>query len=117
MIGRNRVRHILQQHGLAGTRRRNDQPALSFAERCEQVHDARADVLARVVSSFRRSWGYSGVRLSNRSCYAASSGDSKLTASILHQREILLALMRRTHLAADGVSRFQVELRICDGDT
>jgi hypothetical protein len=31
MIGGNRIRHVLQQHGFAGARRRNDQAALAFA--------------------------------------------------------------------------------------
>src|SRR5438093_935777 len=39
--------------------------------------------LSRVVSSFSRSCGYSGVKLSKRILLRASSGDSKLTASIL----------------------------------
>src|SRR5438132_14417854 len=47
MIRRDGVRDLLQQHRFAGARRRNNQAALPFSERREQVHYARADVVAR----------------------------------------------------------------------
>jgi hypothetical protein len=40
MIGGDRVGDVLQQHGLAGARRRDDQAALALADRRQQVHDA-----------------------------------------------------------------------------
>ena len=43
MIGGDRVGEGLQQHGLAGARRRDDQAALAFADRGQQIHHARAD--------------------------------------------------------------------------
>ena len=46
MVGRDRIGDVLQQHGLAGTGRRDDQAALSFTEGRKQIHDARTDVLA-----------------------------------------------------------------------
>ena len=41
------IGNVLQQHGLAGARRRNNQATLAFAERREQIHDAGAGVIAR----------------------------------------------------------------------
>ena len=45
MIVRDRMRDILQQHGLAGARRRNDQGALPFADRRDDVDDTSGEVL------------------------------------------------------------------------
>ena len=44
MIGGDGVGDVLQQHGLAGAGRSDDQPALAFAQRSEQIHDPGADV-------------------------------------------------------------------------
>ena len=46
MIGRDRLRDILQQHRLAGARRRHDQRALPLADRRDQIDDARRQILA-----------------------------------------------------------------------
>ena len=62
------------------------------------------------VSSLMRSCGYKGVRLSNRILLRASSGDSKLTASILTSAKYFSPSCRRAHLAADGIAGLQVEL-------
>ena len=45
MVGRDRVRDVLQQHRLAGARRRYDQRALALADRRHDVDDARAEIL------------------------------------------------------------------------
>ena len=37
---RDRLRHLLQEHGLAGTGRGHDQCPLPLAQRRQQVHDA-----------------------------------------------------------------------------
>ncbi len=47
MIGRNRIGYRLQQHGLAGTRSRDDQATLPFADRREQVHHAAREIVFR----------------------------------------------------------------------
>ena len=46
VIRRHRLRDALQQHRLAGARRRDDQAALPLADRRHQVHDAAGQVLA-----------------------------------------------------------------------
>ena len=75
----------------------------------------RALTFSRTVSSFRRSCGYSGVRLSNRILLRASSGDSKLTASILTSAKYFSPSCggRTWPLMVSPVLRSN--LRICDG--
>ena len=46
MISGDRISHVLQEHGLAGTRRRNDQTTLSFAEWGKEIHHAGTYVFA-----------------------------------------------------------------------
>ena len=109
MIRGNRVRHILQQHGFTSARRRNDQSALSFAERCQQIHDARAEILTHcfeldpLLRIKRR-------QIVEKNLVAGLFGRLEVDSFYLHQREILLALMRRPHLATDGVAGLQVKL-------
>jgi len=59
MIGGNGMRDVLQEHGLAGARRRHDQGALALADRRHDVDDARREVLlvASSCSIFSRSSG------------------------------------------------------------
>ena len=41
----NRVGDVFEQHGLAGARRRDDKPSLTFTDRSGQIDDPRGDVL------------------------------------------------------------------------
>jgi len=77
----------------------------------------RALMFSRTVSSFSRSCGYKGVRLSNRILLRASSGDSKLTASILTSAKYFSPSWggRTCPLMVSPV--FKSNLRICEGDT
>jgi len=47
MVGGNGVRYFLEQYGFTGAGRRDDQGALSFADRGHQVYDPHVHVLAR----------------------------------------------------------------------
>ena len=47
MVRGDGIGDVLQQHGLAGSRRSNNQTPLSFADRRQQVHDASTDILTR----------------------------------------------------------------------
>src|ERR1700674_2080018 len=104
-----RVCHVLQQHGFAGARRRDNEAALSLAERREQVHDARADILARgfklqaLLRIQRR-------QVVEQNLVAGLVGRLEIDRLDFDERKIFLALMGRAHLAADGVAGFQVEL-------
>jgi hypothetical protein len=109
MVGRDGVRDRLQQHRLAGARRSHDQPALALADRRQQVHHAARDVLADrlhlhpLLRVQRR-------QVVEQNLVARLFGRLEVDRLDLHQREVLLALMRRAHVAADGVAGLQVEL-------
>src|SRR5437763_15849359 len=109
MICSNRVCDGLQQHGLAGARRRYDQSALPFAHWSEKVHHARTDVLAHglLLNALLR---IKRGQVVEEDLVARFIGRFKVDGFDLHQRKILLALVWRTHLNADGVTGFQVEL-------
>ena len=70
----------------------------------------RADRLSLVVSSLRRSSGYSGVRLSKKILLRPRSGCSKLTASTLNQGKIAFAFLRGPYLPGDGIAGPEIEL-------
>ena len=109
MIGRDRVRNILQQHGFTSARRRNDQSTLAFAEWRQEIHDTRTDVLAHgleldaLLRIKRR-------QVIKENLIARFLRRLEVNGFDLHQREVFLAFVRRTNLAADGVAGFQVEL-------
>jgi len=48
VVGGDGVRHVLQQHRLAGARRRHDEATLTPADRAQEVDDAGRQV-ARIV--------------------------------------------------------------------
>src|SRR5256885_7339775 len=77
----------------------------------------RALTFSRTVSCFIRSCGYSGVKLSNRILLLASSGDSKLTASIFTSAKYFSPSCggRTWPLTVSPV--FRSNLRICEGET
>ena len=49
MIGGDRLRDILQEHRLAGSRRRNNQGPLSLANGCHDIDDPRREIFPRRV--------------------------------------------------------------------
>src|ERR1700674_32075 len=109
MIRGDGVRDILQQHGFPGAGRRNDEAALSLAERREQIHDAGAGVLARSfkLEAFLR---IKRRQVVEKNLVASLVWRLKVDGFDLHQREVFFALVRRTHLAADGVAGLEVKL-------
>ena len=100
---------VLQQHRLAGARRSDDQAALAFADRGKQVHHPAADVLAdglqldALLRIQRR-------QVVEQNLVARFFGRLEVDRFDLDQREVLLAFVRRTHLAADRVAGLQIEL-------
>src|ERR1700741_4879015 len=109
MIGGNRVRQVLQEHRLAGTRRSDDETALTFADRSQQVHDAGANVFANRLQldpllRIQRS------EVVEEDLVARLFGRLEVDGFNLDQGEILLAFMRRTNLSANGIAGFQIEL-------
>src|SRR5690606_32391228 len=51
MIRGDGARDVLQQHRLTGLRRRDDEAALAFADRRDEIDDAGRQVLARAVAA------------------------------------------------------------------
>ena len=88
---------VLQQHGLAGARRRDDEAALAFADRRQQVHDAAADVLAHGLQ-LDALLGIERREVVEEDLVARLFGRLEVDGLDLDQREILFAFVRRTHL-------------------
>src|SRR5450755_2676280 len=108
MIRSDRVGHVLQQHGLASARRRNDQAALAFAEGCEQVHDAGAGVLTgglelQALLRIQRR------QVVEQDLVAGLVRRFEVDGFDLDQREIFFAFVWRTYLAADSIAGFEIE--------
>ena len=103
------VGDVLQQHRLAGARRRDDQAALALADRRHQVEDAGRQVVAvglerdALLRVERR-------QVLEEDLLARPLGRLEVDRLDLDQREVALAFLRRADLAADGVARVQVEL-------
>src|SRR5262249_39642734 len=98
----------LQQHGLAGARRRDDQAALAFADRRPQIHDPRRDAVRRLERDPL-------LRIERREVL-----EEQLVARLLRrlevdrldldQREVALAFLRRPDLTRYRVAGLQIEL-------
>ena len=109
MIGRDGVGNILQEHGFAGARRSDDQSALTLADGNQHVHDAGAHVVSHgfELQAFLRIERRQVVK---ENLVAGFVRRLEVYGFDLDQREVLLALVRRTDLAADGVTGLEVEL-------
>ena len=59
VVARERLRDVLQQHRLAGLRRRHDEAALSLPDRCGEVDDPGGEVLGAAVALLQ---GEAGLR-------------------------------------------------------
>ena len=85
MIGRDRVRNVLQQHRLTGARRCHDQAALALCQWGDNVDDARRKILdCRILDFQLQPLG----RIKRRqvvevNLVAAAAGSSKLTVLTL----------------------------------
>src|ERR1700723_2080797 len=108
MVGCNRVGDVLQEHGLAGSRRRNDQAALPLAKRGEQIHEAGAYILATgfeldpLLRIKRR-------QIVEENLVARLVGRLEVDGFNLDQREILFALVWGTDLSADSIAGLKVK--------
>ncbi len=114
VVLRHRLRDGLQQHGLAGARRRDDQSALALAERRHQVHDARRQVLGLGLELDALE------RIERREVFeeqlvARLVGRLEVDGFDLDQREVALAFLRRPDLPRDRVAGLQVELAYLGG--
>ena len=99
----------LQQHGLAGAGRRDDQAALALAERRHQVHDARRQVLGLglELDALER---IERRQVLEEQLLARLVGGLEVDGLDLDQREVALPFLGRPDLARHRVAGLQVEL-------
>ena len=106
MIVRDRVRDVLQQYGLAGARRRHDQRALAFANRCDDVDDARREILLGRIFEFHLQplVGIERRQIVEVDLVARLLGVFEVQRIDLEQRKIPLALLWAADVAVDRVA-------------
>ncbi len=111
MVRGDRGGDVLQQHRLAGFRRRDDQAALAFADRRDQVDDARRQVFARAVAALElEPLGRMQRRqVLEQNLVLRAFRRIEVDLADLQQREVALAVLRRTDQAGDRVAGAQVE--------
>ena len=108
MICADAVGDFLQQNGFAAFRRRNDEPAIAFADRCEQIHDAHGEFVRQYLE-FEALVGIQGRQVVEELPVADVFGTLVVDRLHFEQREEAFAFLRRSHLAADGVAGAQSE--------
>ena len=108
VILRNGIRDPLQQHGLAGARRRHDQPALPLAEGAEQVHHPRFQV---AIGGFQVELLVGIQRREVIERHPVLRDDRRVVVDRLHEqhREEPLSVLGGADLAVDRVSGLEVE--------
>ena len=106
MIGRDRLRDVLQQHGLAGARRRDDQGALALADRRDEIDDARGQFLARWIFDLELQplIGIKRRQIVERNLVPDLFGILEIDRVDLQQGEIALALLGAADDALDRVA-------------
>jgi hypothetical protein len=111
VVGGDGVGDVLQHHRLAGARRRDDQRALAFAERRDQVDDPSRQILAARILEFELELLFRIERgqVVEIDALAHPLRIVEIDAGDLEQREITLAVARRADLALDGVAGAQPE--------
>ena len=118
MVGGNGARDVLQDDGLAGARLRDDQRALAFAERRDQIDDARGHVLPRRVLDLHLE---PFVRIERRqivevNLVARLLRILEVDAVDFEQREIALALFRAPDFALNRIDGSKRKAPICEGE-
>ncbi len=108
VVGGDGVRHVLQQHGLAGARRRDDQAALPLADGGEQVHHAGGH-LGRIVLEVEPLGGVERREVVEEDLGLVLLGRLAVDGVHLEQGEVALAVLGLTHRAAHRVAGPQVE--------
>ena len=111
MVGGNRVSDVLQHHGLARLRRGHEQTALALADRRNHVDDAARHVLftANVALEQERLVRVQRREVLEHDLMFRGLGWMVVDLVDLHQREVALAVLRRTHFPFDRVAGMQVE--------
>ena len=111
MIGGDGVGDVLQQHRLAGARRRHDQGPLALPDRRHDVDDARRQVLLGgvLVLHAQSLVGVERRQVVEVDLVAGLLGVLEVDGVDLEKRKIALALLGAANLAFDGVAGAQAE--------
>ena len=111
VVGGDRVGDVLQQHRLAGARRRHDQRALALADRRDDVDDAgRKILLGRILVLHAQPLvGIERREVVEVDLVAGLFGVFEVDGVDFEKREIAFALLRAADLALDGVAGAQAE--------
>ena len=109
MVLCDRLGNALQQHGLAGAGRRDDQASLPLAERGHQVHHAGREVLGFgfELDALER---VQRCEVLEEQLLARLVGRLEVDRLDLDQGEVALPFFRRPNLARHGIASLQVEL-------
>ena len=111
VVGRDRVGDVLQQHRLAGARRRDDQGALAFAHRRHDVDDAGGEILdGRILDlELQPLRGIERREVVEVDLVLRRFRVLEVDLADLEQREVALALLGGADLALDRVAGAQRE--------
>ncbi len=111
IVGGNRRRDVLQQHRLTGLRRGDDQTALALTDRRHHVDDACGQVLGAAVALLQQETVFREQRrqVLEQNLPARVLGCVVVDLADFEQREITLAVLRRTDQPGNGVAGAQRE--------
>ena len=99
---------FLEQNRLPRARRRDDQSALSLADRRDEIHDAHADVAVLGLQP-KPAVGIARAKIVEGDALLGELRLVIVDRLHLEEREIALPFLRWTHLTRDSVSRAQIE--------
>ena len=103
MIGGHGVGNRLQQHRFAGTWGSDDQPALAFTHRGQQIHDPPAGIFVNRLH-LDPFLGIKRGQIVKKDLVPGLFGRLKVDSLDFHQGKIFLPFVGRTHIATDGVT-------------
>src|SRR5512139_2825796 len=105
------MRNVLQQHGLAGARRRDDERTLALADRSYNIDDPGGEVLLGWILVFHSEplVGIERRQVVEVDLVARFLGVLEIDRVDLEQREITLSFFRRANMAFDRVAGAQAE--------
>ena len=111
MIGRDGGGDVLQQHRLAGLRRRDDEAALTLADRRDQIDGASGQILGRAVAALELQplGGMQRREVLEQHLAARALGRIVVDLADLEQREVALAVLRRADQAGNRIAGAQIE--------
>ena len=109
MIGGDRLGDVLQEHRLAGARRRDNQGALPLADRRNDIDDARREILSGRILNFELQAlvGIERRQIIEVDLMPGLLGVLEVDFVALEQREISLPLLRASNGAFDRVAGSQ----------